>query len=595
MRIKSKGIARGATAFDFQFDDCVVTAYPGESLAAALIAAGIAAFRQTRSKAARGPFCGMGVCGECQVQVNGVSRRACMEPAQPDLDVRTAPALAEAGPMDPTTRTYQENWPELSPDILIIGAGPAGLCAARVAAATGLKVLVIDERSKAGGQFFKQPGAGFLVEESAVDAQFAEGMLLHRAACAAGAEFIMGAAVWGTFGTNAIAMVRAGRTHLLRPRRLILATGAYERAVPIPGWTLPGVMTTGAAQTLLRAYQVAPGNRVLIAGNGPLNLQVAHELVQAGINVVAIAETAAPPYVAAPGALLSMVATAPKLLLAGVRHVIGLRARGVRIHYRHALVLVEGESRANRAMLAAIDSGGNVIEGSQKSYEVDAVCVNHGFLPQSELARSLGCAFRFDAASASFRAERGEEGRTSVDGVFIVGDAGGLQGARVAMAQGALAGAAAARDLGSTVAVEDASQYLTELRRHKRFQDSLWQLFAAPALTTQLARAETLICRCEEVDRVTIENSLGTHAASFGVLKRATRVGMGRCQGRYCMTSCAQLMATRFGTPPQAAEFFAPRSPFKPLPVSSLAGETGAELVAVDVLRTNGRDANILP
>lgn len=598
MRINSKGITRDAAKFVFRFDDRPVTAYPGESLAAALIAAGIHAFRQTRKAAARGPFCGMGVCGECQVQVDGVSRRACMEPARADLDVRTAPALAPCDTVGASaTQSPHLRWPELSPDVVIVGAGPAGLSAARVAAASGLHVLVVDERGKAGGQFFKQPGAGFIVDESAIDAQFAEGRQLYRSARAAGADFMMGTTAWGAFAPNAIAVASEGRSYMLKPRRLILATGAYERAVPIPGWTLPGVMTTGAAQTLLRAYQIAPGNRVVIAGNGPLNFQVAHELVRAGVEVVAIAETAAPPYAAAPGAILSMAATAPKLLLTGVGHVVGLRMRGVRIHYRHALVRVDGQTRAQRATLAAIDSAGNAVAGTQKTYEVDAVCVNHGFLPQSELARSLGSAFRFDAPNASFSAERGEDGRTSVDGVFIIGDAGGMRGARVAIAQGAVAGAAAAAELGASVlpTQTELAQYRKELRQHGRFQDSLWQLFGGPALITQLAGADTLICRCEEVDRASVENGLGRHAASFGMLKRATRVGMGRCQGRYCATSCAQFMAARFGAAPQAGEFFAPRGPFRPMPISILAGETGDKIAAVDVLRTNGRDANILP
>jgi NADPH-dependent 2,4-dienoyl-CoA reductase/sulfur reductase-like enzyme len=520
-----------------------------------------------------------------------------MEPARANIDVRTAPALAPCGALDTTApQSSHLRWPELSPDVLIVGAGPAGLSAARVAAASGLQVLVVDERSKAGGQFFKQPGAGFIVDESAIDAQFAEGRQLYRSARTAGADFMMGTTVWGAFAPNAIAVASEGHTYMIKPRRLILATGAYERAVPVPGWTLPGVMTTGAAQTLLRAYQIAPGNRVIVAGNGPLNLQVAYELVRAGVEVVAIAETAAPPYVAAPGAILSMATSAPKLLLAGLAHVVGLRMRGVRIHYRHALVSVEGQARAERATLAAIDSSGNAVAGTQKTYDVDAVCVNHGFLPQSELARSLGCAFRFDARNASFAAERGEDGRTNVDGVFIVGDAGGMRGARVAIAQGAVAGAAVAAELGASALPTQAelTQYRKELRQHGRFQDSLWQVFGGPTLTTQLAGADTLICRCEEVDRAGVEDSLGLHAASFGMLKRATRVGMGRCQGRYCATSCAQLMATRFGTAPRAGEFFAPRGPFKPMPISCLAGETGDEIAAVDVLRTNGRDANIL-
>ena len=589
MRISSSGIERGSAPFEFTFEGRPITAYAGESLAAALIAAGVATFRTTHTGAGRGPFCGMGVCGECRVLVNGAPVRACMEPAVAGLDVKVAPAFAPAnGPA--ATSDAAKNWSEITADVLVIGGGPAGLAAARVAAAAGLDVLVADERRKPGGQYFKQPAEGFRVDESAVDAQFAEGMRLLRAARGAGAKILSGATVWGAFAADAIAVLVEGRTQLIRAKRVILATGAYERAVPVPGWTTPGVMTTGAAQTLLRAYQVAPGRKILIAGNGPLNLQVAHELVRAGVEVVALAETAGAPLLG-PAAVLSMASTAPGLLATGLRQALGLRLRGVPTHYRHALVGVDGGERVTSAAIAAIDSTGRVVEGTRKSFAVDAVCVNHGFLPQHELARALGCVFRFDARSSSFAAERDAECRSSLPNVFIVGDAGGMRGARVALAQGALAGAAVAADLGRGPV--DVAAWKQELRRHERFQDALWQLFAAPALITQLADPATLICRCEEIDRRTIEDRLDRQATTFGTVKRTTRLGMGQCQGRYCATLCADLLRQRSEADFSADDFFAPRAPAKPVAIEALAGDAGPEPVPLDILRTSGRDANI--
>jgi NADPH-dependent 2,4-dienoyl-CoA reductase/sulfur reductase-like enzyme len=590
MRISSSGVERVSERIEFTFEGKAIAAYPGESLAAALIAADIAAFRRTRTNARRGPFCGMGVCGECRVLVNGSPVRACMEPARAGADVRIAPAFA---PADGHTAdaSASNNWSEIRTDVLVVGGGPAGLAAARVAASAGLDVLVDDERRKPGGQYFKQPADGFRIDEARVDAQFAEGMRLLHAARAAGAKIVSNATVWGAFGPDAIAAVIDGRTQLIRAQRLILATGAYERAVPVPGWTTPGVMTTGAAQTFLRAYQVAPGKRILIAGNGPLNLQVAHELTRAGAKVVALVESAAAPFLSAPGAVLSMASTAPGLLAAGLRQTLGLRLHGVRMMYRHALVGVEGGDRATRATVAAIDAAGRAIEGTRRTFDVDSVCVNYGFLPQNELARALGCAFHFDPRTASFAAQRGDDGRSSLSSVFIVGDAGGMRGARVALAQGALAGAAVAADLGRAAA--DSASWKQELRTHQRFQDALWQLFAAPALINQLADAGTLICRCEEVARATIDDRLDRQARSFGTIKRTTRLGMGQCQGRYCSTLCADLLQARTGGESSADDFFAPRAPAKPVAIAQLAGDAGAEPAAVDILRTVGRDANI--
>ena len=590
MRISSSGIERDSAPFELSFEGRTITAYQGESLAAALLAAGVAAFRTTHTSANRGPFCGMGVCGECRVLVNGAPVRACMEPALPGLDVKIAPAFAPASSVGASFATAS-NWSELAVDVLVVGGGPAGLAAARVAAAADLDVLVVDERRKPGGQYFKQPAEGFRVDESAVDAQFAEGMRLLRAAREAGAKIMSGATVWGAFAADAMAVVVDGRTRLIRAKRLILATGAYERAVPVPGWTTPGVMTTGAAQTLLRAYQVAPGRRILLAGNGPLNLQVAHELVRSGVEVVALVETAGSPFFSAPSTLLPMATTAPALLATGLRQALGLRLRGVPIHYRHALVGVEGTERVTGAVIAAIDVSGHAIDGTRRSFAVDTVCVNYGFLPQNELARSIGCEFKFDAHTASFAAQRDADGRSSLPNVFIVGDAGGMRGARVALAQGALAGAAVAADLGR--APIDVKMWRQEMRRHERFQDALWRLFAAPPLITQLADPATLICRCEEIDRQTIENRLQQQATTFGTVKRTTRLGMGQCQGRYCATLCADLLRQCSAREPVADDFFAPRAPSKPLAIAALAGDAGPEPAAVDILRTPGRDANI--
>lgn len=590
MRISSSGIERHGAPFEFTFEGQRITAYAGESLAAALIAGGVLEFRRTRGGASRGPFCGMGVCGECRVLVNGSPVRACMEPARADAQVKVAPALAPTNGI--AAADVERNWQELTPDVLVVGAGPAGLSAACVAAAAKLDVLVVDERRKAGGQYFKQPAEGFRVAADAVDAQFAEGMRLLRAAHDAGARIMSGATVWGAFGADSLVVVARGRTQLIRPKRLILATGAYERAVPVPGWTTPGVMTTGAAQTLLRAYQVAPGRRILIAGNGPLNLQVAHELVRAGAHVVAVAESAASPFLAAPGAVMAMAATAPGLLATGLRQSLELRLRGVRVNYRHALVAVAGDQRVSHATIAAIDADGNVIAGTQKRYELDAVCVNHGFLPQNELARALGCAFRFDARASSFTAQRDADGRSSLPNVFIVGDAGGMRGARVALAQGALAGAAVAKDLGRDPG--EVSAWQRELRRHGRFQDALWRLFAAPTLSTQLADPTTLLCRCEEIELRTIEYRLHWQATTLGAVKRATRLGMGQCQGRYCATLCAELLRKMSPSGALSADdFFAPRAPAKPIPLGQLAGDAGPEPQPVNILRTVGRGANI--
>jgi thioredoxin reductase len=585
MRVQTDGIKRHTQPFEFRFDGKTIDAYPGDTIASALIASGILGFCVNRQGEQRGVFCGMGVCGDCRVLIGGRSRRACVEPARENLEVSRYPSRPTALSREPDKKSSR--WRELRPDVLIVGAGPAGLSAAKVAAAAGLDVLVVDERHKAGGQYFKQPSDGFDVDFTKVDARFAEGHELMLEVQDAGARFIFGATVWGTFAPNRVAISTDEHTTVIDPRQLILSPGAYERTLPVPGWTLPGFLTAGAAQTLLRANQTAVGRRVLVAGHGPLNMQVAHELAAAGTSVAAVAEIAAAPYTAAPGALFGMIFNAPQLSFTGLAQLASLRRKRVPVRYRHVLVGAEGGERVRRAVIARIDARGRPVAGTQEKFDVDAICVNYGFLPQSELARSLGCQFRYDNRTGNLDAVRGDDGRTNVENVFVVGDAGGMGGALISMDQGTLAGLSVVAALRPSFEVASKrSQHERSLRRHRKFQDALWRVFDAPYIGARLADLSTPICRCEGINKIDIESCLTVDQRDFGSVKRATRLGMGRCQGRYCSTLLASLMSDMLGHQCDMEEFFAPRAPFKPVPVMQLAGEYGKALTPVDLLQS---------
>lgn len=580
MRVSVPGVSRHPTPVTFDYEGQAVDAAQGETVAAALLNAGRGVFREDNKGHRRGLFCGMGVCWDCGVLVDGVPRRACMEPVRAGAHVKRLTARTQAPPVSqPTTGTAPSSsalWVVRSPDILVVGAGPAGLSAARDAAAAGLDVLVVDERAKAGGQYFKQPGDGFDVREDVLDAQFREGRGLARDAARAGAEFLFGATLWGAFTDLELGVATDRETLLIRPKRLILSPGAYERPLPVPGWTLPGVMTTGAVQTLLRAYQTAPGRRVLIAGNGPLNLQVARELTDAGVKVVAVAELTARPGLAAASALLGMAGSSPSLALQGAGHLARLAMRRVPVLYRHVLLRVDGNDHARRVTIGRIAPDGSLVPGSEKSWDIDTVAMGYGFLPQSELARALGCRHSYDPKRRCLVVDRDDSGRTSDERIFICGDAGGLGGARIAAAQGSLSALAAAEDLKGGLTPGETKHRRTALRslaRHRRFQTGLWRFYDAPVPDVGLATADTLICRCECVDRAAIETTMAEGNCSLAAVKRATRAGMGRCQGRYCGPAMAAMLQDMYGGEPAEEAFFAPRTPFKPMPIGKLAGD----------------------
>ena len=595
LRLRTSGIVPSGASISIDFEGRAVPAIEGETVAAALTAAGITALRRTRGGDPRGVFCGMGVCHECLVTVDArPGQRACMTEVREGMSVAAhrddAPAVAAAG-MAPLVPPPAGGVPEIERDLLVIGAGPAGLAAAEAAARAEVLATVLDERPHPGGQYFKQlaPSHRF-AGPRARDRQFASGAGLIERVRAAGVDISSSATVWsaragGPAGTgrdaNAAAaeidVVMDGRAQRYRARQLVIAAGAYERAHPVPGWTLPGVMTTGAAQTLARAYRVAPGARVLVAGNGPLNLQVACELAAGGVEVAAVAETAPPP-TARPGAALAALRHAPGLVGQGIAYRAALARRRIPVLHRHVLVRVEGhdEERVRRAVLARIDPHGNTVAGSERVFDVDSACTGYGFHPSTELTRLLGCDHRWDPDAGGLAVVRNDDAETSLAGIFVPGDGGGMGGAHAALAEGTLAGLAAARNLGRPIPPDLAALARSareERDRARRFQAALWTLFAAPREFPDLAGDDVAICRCESVGAGVLRSCIAAGADESGALKRLTRVGMGRCQGRYCGPRVAAWCADARGETPNPFRLFAPRFPVKPVPAFALARE----------------------
>jgi NADPH-dependent 2,4-dienoyl-CoA reductase/sulfur reductase-like enzyme len=572
MRVTKSGVSTSIPDTSFRFEGDVVVARRGESVAAALINARHYGCRDSETTGQRGVFCGMGVCSECAVSIDGASGLlACMEKVVPDMRVSRNPSrkqLSEASDASPLPEE------EVITEVLVIGAGPGGLRAALAAARCGARVVIVDERSAPGGQFFKQPVSTLTVEHKKLDHQYQMGRVLLASVVAAGVEVRRGTRVWGAIGPHEIYAVSDDRRLTLRTERLVIAAGAFERGVPFPGWTTPGVMTSGAAQTLLRSYLVAAGTRVLVSGNGPLNLQVAAELTTAGVEVVAVCESA--PLWRASNArhLAGMMSAAPGYFREGLSYVNVLARSRVPILSRSAVIEVRGDEHAEVAVVARLDAAGRPVPNTSRSFDVDAVCLGYGFVPSSELARSLGCSHHVDPTTAALVVDRDPTGQTSIEGVWVVGDGGGIAGAQVAQAMGTLAGFDAACSLGHVAgqtAQGDRRTNEKALRRHQRFQRSLWRQFAAPSLRDQLATPETIICRCEEVTLAQLTSRVEPWLAAAGSLKRVTRAGMGKCQGRYCSPLLSELAARESGIAPNEYSGFVAQSPYLPVAVAALA------------------------
>jgi glycine/D-amino acid oxidase-like deaminating enzyme len=561
MRLTSRTIRATGRPVTLRFNGQDVPALEGETVAACLSAAGIAAFRDTQSGAPRGLHCGMGACYDCVVTIDGRhGQRACQAKAAEGMEVSSAPPpqlhdLA-ATPHDTVHRSC---------DVLVVGAGPAGLAAAIAAAESGAQVIVLEERDAPGGQYHKPLAPSHASREP--DAQHREGAELRARAEAAGVEIATSALAWGAFPHDSaaaeIAAIVAGQATVFTPRRLVLAPGAHERPVPLPGWTLPGVLTTGGLQTLARAQRVVPGQPVLIAGNGPLNLQLACELLAGGVRVAAVVEAAARPSLATWRTALDMWRHDRDLTKQGLGYLAMLKRRGVPVLWASHVTSLEGSGRVESATVAT-PTGLLRIQAA-------TVALNAGFQPETGLARALDLPHEFvDEGLGHLATAADAEGRTANPAIFAVGDGARLGGSRIALARGRLAGLAIARDLG--LPTPDPHPDWVELGRAMAFQKELWALYRpVTPPTTALLTDETIVCRCEEVTAGRLREEIEGGLVSVAALKKATRAGMGRCQGRFCAATIARLCP---GTP-DAGSFAAPRLPVRPVPAAALMFEEG--------------------
>ena len=558
------------TGASFFFEGEAIAFRPGQSVAAALAAACRMELRAAGDGAARGVFCGMGICQDCVVAIDGLAgQRACLTAARAGADIRRQGFPSPAPAPAPVAALSYADLPREVADVLVVGGGAGGLTAAAALARAGLSVVLLDERKVAGGQYYKQPAAA--LGAAPLDRQQADGAALVAEAVAAGADLRVGVEAWGPAEPHAgmagvLATGPAG-TRAIHGRRLVIAAGAYERPLMVPGWTLPGVMTVGALQTLWRSDRTLAGRRILLAANGPLALQVACEARAAGAGHVALAEAADAVSPVRLAALLRMAAASPGLAATGLGLLARAAVSGIRLRFGRVLRRVRAVDGGLCAEIAARDGT------RAEEFAVDIVAMGYGFHPAAELLRAFGAAQDADPRDGGLRTRRDATCETSQPGLYAVGDCAGPGGAPAARAEGVIAAAAIAAGLGAGDAAlaAAAAQARRALARHRRFQAALWDLYAAPWPGLSFAEDTTLVCRCENVTRAALDAAIA-EGGGIGSVKRRTRCGMGACQGRYCGPALARRVAEARGAALSEDGYFAPRFPTKPVRIADIVG-----------------------
>ncbi|WP_213880368.1 FAD/NAD(P)-binding oxidoreductase [Pseudomonas sp. dw_358] len=437
---------------------------------------------------------------------------------------------------------------------VIVGAGPAGIRAALTLLEHGVKPVLLDEGLRGGGQIYRRPPAHF--QRSATTLYGFEARKatdLHQGLDRLAGQFDYRPAtlVWNA-EQGALDTVCDGRGRRVPYERLIVATGATDRILPVPGWTLPGVYSLGAAQIALKYQGCAIGERVVLAGSGPLLYLVAYQYAKAGARVVAVLDSA--PFAAQVKASPTLLRQ-PPTLAKGMYYRAWLAAHGVTVHNSAALQAIQGDTRVT-----------GLSWNNGRTLECDAVAIGHGLRSETQLADLLGCAFTWSPLNRSWLPNRDAYGRSTVPGVYLAGDGAGIMGADAAERAGELAALSVLRDSGVAVDDQRVEALTRQLADIQRFRHGLESAFPFPTRWSDQVTDSTLICRCEEVSAGEIRHVVREGHWEINRVKAHCRVGMGRCQGRMCGSAAAEIIARCSGRAIDEIGRLRAQAPIKPLP-----------------------------
>lgn len=453
----------------------------------------------------------------------------------------------------------------ISPDIIIIGAGPAGMAAASMAAQHGASTLILDEQNSPGGQIYRAIERAENQNRAELGVAYHEGLSQAKALRASGASYVSQASVWQVSPDLEVGYSANGKAHLVTAKQIILAGGAVERPMPVLGWTLPGVMTAGAAQVLLKESGIAIQDGVF-AGTGPLLYLIVHQYMMAGIPVKAVIDLT-------PKANYLMAAPyLPKAILSVSKILDGWRWQ--RQIARSDIEFVRGAIDIRICGKAEVEAIEYLKGGKWHRIECQNVLLHQGVLPNLNMALASGCAKVWNERQMGWNISVDDWFCSSIKGIAIAGDGAAIGGGIAAKNQGAIAAIGALQRLGeidTQTQAHLAKPYRKSLRREMAARPFLEALFR-PIDTMRIPqKPEIIVCRCEEITAGDIRTLVAKGHNSPNQLKSQSRCGMGPCQGRFCGLTVTEMLATLNQVTPEQTGYFRLRAPLKPLSLAELA------------------------
>jgi NADPH-dependent 2,4-dienoyl-CoA reductase/sulfur reductase-like enzyme len=447
--------------------------------------------------------------------------------------------------------------------VVVIGAGPAGLRAAEALARGGVRPMLIDEGERPGGQIYRQPPEGARRSVASIYGFEADkAVALHGILAGLGEaiDYRPRTLVWDVFDRHLSTFGPDGYGDVVFDR-LVIASGAMDRVLPFPGWTLPGVFTLGGAQIALKAQGVSIGRRVAFVGAGPLLPLVAYQYAKAGAEIATVLDVT--PFFAKLKNASELLAES-WTLAKGLFYMLYGVVSGRTIHSDVRAFGVEGEGRVRSLWWR--DAA-----GTEHRVACDAVGASFGLRSETQLADLTGCAFTFDTVARQWLPQRDPAGRSSVTGIYLAGDGAAIGGADAAELQGERTALATLEDLGLVVATTRIATLDRKLARQARFRRALENAYPYPAHLLDEVADDEIICRCEGVTARTLRATAGERGAQeMNRLKAFTRIGMGRCQGRVCGHAAAEILARAQGIDIAAVGRLRGNPPVKPVPIAVL-------------------------
>ncbi len=448
-------------------------------------------------------------------------------------------------------------------DLVIIGAGPAGMAAACQARSQGLSVVVLDEQLALGGQIYRRIESAPDAIQNILGADYVAGQALAREFKASGAIHITGAVVWNVAASGEVNYVANGHSEDIVGKYIVLASGAMERPFPIKGWTLPGVMGAGAGQIMLKGAGALPTEPVVLAGCGPLLYLLAWQYLRAGVTIKALVDTTPKSaYVRA----LREVAGALKGwrdLAKGMKLLASIKCHGVKVYSGATDLAIVGDHAAQG--IEFNHRGQSMTVGSS------LVLLHQGVVPNAQLSLSTGTAHYWSPEQLCWLPHTDEYGRLNDTVIYVAGDSRGIVGAKASAIQGRLAALAIGAQLGSLEGLEhqlaEQARQLENATSIRKFLDILYR----PQEENRIpADDNVLVCRCEEVTAGQIRSyvALGCHGPNQ--TKAFGRCGMGPCQGRFCGLTVTEIIAKARNVDPNEVGHYRVRAPIKPILLGEL-------------------------